>query len=185
MSAADGQTMSYSGEQTLLVTRPTRLIALRWWSLMVLALIVAGTLVLQLPWRFSSMSNPTVGSLSTSTILAGFFLFIALIAFIVAELKRKTTRYVITDNKIIREDGILNKNTVMIPYTQLERVDMKQTFGQRILRIGTIVVDTGDDTMNLDMISRPAQVQELLSSRLGRRGWSGQPPGGPQPPATR
>ena len=152
---------------------------------MVLALIVAGTLVLRLPWRFSSMSNPTVGSLSTSTILAGFFLFIALIAFIVAELKRKTTRYVITDNKIIREDGILNKNTVMIPYTQLERVDMKQTFGQRILRIGTIVVDTGDDTMNLDMISRPAQVQELLSSRLGRRGWSGQPPGGQQPPATR
>ena len=185
MSAADGQTMSYSGEQTLLVTRPTRLIALRWWSLMVLALIIAGALFLRLPWLFSSMANPTIGSLSTSTILGAFFVFIALVAFILAELKRKTTRYVITDNKIVREDGILNKNTVMIPYTQLERVDMKQTFGQRILRIGTIVVDTGDDTMNLDMISRPAQVQELLSSRLGRRGWSGQPPGGQQPPATR
>src|SRR5213593_5084632 len=105
MSAADGQTMSYSGEQTLLVTRPTRLIALRWWSLMVLALIVAGTLVLQLPWRFSSMSNPTVGSLSTSTILAGFFLFIALIAFIVAELKRKTTRYVITETRSFARTG--------------------------------------------------------------------------------
>jgi uncharacterized membrane protein YdbT with pleckstrin-like domain len=185
MNAADGQTMSYSGEQTLLVTRPTRLIALRWWSVMVLALIIAGTLFLQLPWRFSSMTNPMVGSLSTSTILGAFFLFIALVAFLVAELKRKTTRYVITDNKIIREDGILNKNTEMIPYTQLERVDMKQTFGQRILRIGTIVVDTGDDTMNLDMIPRPAQVQELLSTRLGRRAWSGQAPSGSQQPPTR
>src|SRR5213592_2443120 len=182
MDAADGQTMSYAGEQTLLVTRPTRLIALRWWSAMVLALILAGVLFVQLPWRFSS----TLGSLPASTILAALFLFLALITFLVAELKRKTTRYVITDNKIIREDGILNKNTVMIPYTQLERVDMKQTFGQRILRIGTIVVDTGDDTMNLDMIPRPAQVQELLSSRLGRRGWSGQQPSGQQqPPATR
>src|SRR5437870_13757196 len=75
MSAADGQTMSYSGEQTLLVTRPTRLIALRWWSLMVLALIIAGALALRLPWLFSSMSNPTVGGLSTSTILAALFLF--------------------------------------------------------------------------------------------------------------
>jgi uncharacterized membrane protein YdbT with pleckstrin-like domain len=185
MNAADGQTMSYSGEQTLLVTRPTRLIALRWWSLMVLALILAGAMFLRLPWLLSSVTNPTVGSLSASTILGALFLFIALIAFLVAELKRKTTRYVITDNKIIREDGILNKNTVMIPYTQLERVDMKQSFGQRILRIGTIVVDTGDDTMDLDMIPRPAQVQELLSTRLGRRGWSGPPPGGPQPPATR
>ncbi len=179
--------MSYSGEQTLLVTRPTRLIALRWWSAMVLALIVAGALFVQLPWRFSStLGNPAVGSLQVSAILAAFFVFLALVAFIIAELKRKTTRYVITDNKIIREDGILNKNTEMIPYTQLERVDMKQTFGQRILRIGTIVVDTGDDTMNLDMIPRPAQVQELLSSRLGRRGWSGQQPSGQQqPPATR
>ncbi|TLZ82347.1 MAG: PH domain-containing protein [Methanobacteriota archaeon] len=179
--------MSYSGEQTLLVTRPTRLIALRWWSAVVLALIVAGALFLQFPWRFSStLANPALGSLPVSAILAAFFLFLALVAFIIAELKRKTTRYVITDNKIIREDGILNKNTEMIPYTQLERVDMKQSFGQRILRIGTIVVDTGDDTMNLDMIPRPAQVQELLSSRLGRRGWSGQQPSGQQqPPATR
>src|SRR2546429_2761569 len=54
MDAADGQTMSYSGEQTLLVTRPTRLIALRWWSAMVLALIVAGALFVQLPWRVFS-----------------------------------------------------------------------------------------------------------------------------------
>src|SRR2546426_12766461 len=46
--------MSYSGEQTLLVTRPTRLIALRWWSAVVLALIVAGAPFLQLPWRVSS-----------------------------------------------------------------------------------------------------------------------------------
>src|SRR2546426_1042491 len=179
--------MSYSGEQTLLVTRPTRLIALRWWSAVVLALIVAGGPFLPLPWRVSSPpSRPAPGRLVGAPGLAAFFLFLALVAFIIAELKRKTTRYVITDNKIIREDGILNKNTEMIPYTQLERVDMKQSFGQRILRIGTIVVDTGDDTMNLDMIPRPAQVQELLSSRLGRRGWSGQQPSGQQqPPATR
>src|SRR2546428_13755172 len=100
MSAADGQTMSYSGEQTLLVTRPTRLIALRRWSLMVLALIIAGALALRLPWLFSSMSNPAAASLSTSTILAAFFRIIALVAFVVPELKRKTTRDVRTQNTI-------------------------------------------------------------------------------------
>src|SRR2546428_14121597 len=129
--------MSYSGEQTLLVTRPTRLIALRWWSAVVLALIVAGALFLQLPWRFSStLANPAVGSLPVSAILAAFFLFLALVAFIIAELKRKTTRYVITDKKIIPEEGILNNNTRQFPYTQLRRVDMEQSFRERIVQIG-------------------------------------------------
>ena len=62
----------------------------------------------------------------------------------------------------------------------LERVDLHQTLGQRILKIGTIVVDTGDDVLNIDMVRHPAKVQELLSARLGRRAWTGQ-----QPPPTR
>jgi len=175
----------HAGEQTLLVTRPTRLIALRYWSALVVALILAAVLGLRIPSRFSStFPNPTIVGVELSTILAGFFLFLALLAFFAAELKRKTTRYIITDNKIIREDGILNKNTQMIPYTQLERVDLHQTFGQRILKIGTIVVDTGDDTLKIDMVRHPAKVQELLSNRLGRRAWTGQTPPG-QPPANR
>jgi len=175
----------HAGEQTLLVTRPTRLIALRYWSALVLALILAAVLGLRIPSRFSpTFPNPAVAGIELSTILAGFFVFLALLAFLAAELKRKTTRYIITDNKIIREDGILNKNTQMIPYTQLERVDLHQTFGQRIFKIGTIVVDTGDDTLKIDMVRHPAKVQELLSNRLGRRAWTGQTPPG-QPPANR
>lgn len=169
------------GEQTLLVTRPTRLIALRYWTAMVLSLIVAGVLFFQVPWRFvSTLGNPTLARVPVSSIAAAFFVILAFVAFVIAELKRRTTRYIITDNKIIREDGILNKNTEMIPYTQLERVDLHQTLGQRILKIGTIVVDTGDDVLNIDMVRHPAKVQELLSARLGRRAWTGQ-----QPPQTR
>jgi len=171
---------TYEGEKTLLVTRPTRLIALRYYVAMFLLLILAGTLFIQVLERFApSFPNPAIGSVRLSTILAAFVGFLALLAFLVAELKRKSTRYTITDNRIIREDGILNKNTMMIPYTQLERVDLRQTFSQRILKIGTIVVDTGDDSMNIDMIPHPSHVQELLSRRIGRRGWSG-----PQPPST-
>src|SRR5438132_10396247 len=114
----------YQGEQTLLVTRPTRLIALRYWTAMVLALIVAGVLFFQVPWRFVSLGNPALAGVPVSSIVAAFFVFLAFLAFVTAELKRRTTRYIITDNKIIREDGILNKNTEMIPYTQLERVDL-------------------------------------------------------------
>jgi len=173
----------HAGEETLLVTRPTRLIALRYWTAMFLALILAGVFGFHVPRFFgSSALNYSVAGIDLGVILAGFFLFLALLAFLAAELKRKTIRYIITDNKIIREDGILNKNTEMIPYTQLERVDLHQSFGQRILKIGTIVVDTGDDKLSIDMVRHPARVQELLSNRLGRRAWDGQTPPGQQPP---
>jgi hypothetical protein len=61
-------------------------------------------------------------------------------------------------------------------------VDLHQSLGDRILRIGTIVVDTGDDVLNIDKVRHPRKIQELLSNRLGRRAWSGQQP--PQPPQT-
>ncbi len=106
---------------------------------------------------------------STDTIAAIFFLFLAFVSFAVAELRRATIRYIITDNKIIREQGILSKDTQMVPYTQLERVDVRQSLVQRLLRIGTVVVDTGDDTLTIEMVPHPARIQELLSQRLGRR----------------
>src|SRR5256712_14151070 len=110
----------YQGEQTLLVTRPTRLIALRYWTAMVLALIVAGVLFFQVPWRVVSVGNPALAGVPVSSIVAAAFLFLAFLAFVTAELKRRTTRYLITDNKIIREAGIPNKNTQRNPYTQPE-----------------------------------------------------------------
>jgi hypothetical protein len=73
----------------------------------------------------------------------------------------------------------------MVPYAQLERVDLHQSFGERILKIGTIVIDTGDDILKIEKIRHPAQLQKMLSDRLGRRGWTGQTPTDPQPPATR
>jgi uncharacterized membrane protein YdbT with pleckstrin-like domain len=165
------------GEQTLLVTRPTRLIALRWYVLAVVFLGLAGVFFFRVIQAFyPSFPSPNVGSWSLGTIAGGAFVFFAFVSLLVAEVFRKSTKYIITDNKIIREDGILSKNSEMIPYTQLERVDVRQSFGDRILRIGTIVVDTGDDTLNIDKVRNPRKIQDLLSSRLGRKAWAGQPP---------
>ncbi|HEY7587952.1 MAG TPA: PH domain-containing protein [Thermoplasmata archaeon] len=162
---------SYAGEKTLLTTRPTRFIAFRYYVLLVVSLILAaGTWFLQPLQQYANVTFAIAGW-SLDRILAVFFLLIALYGLLRGELTRVTTRYVITDNKIIREDGILNKSTQMIPYTQLERLDLRQSFLQRILHIGTLVVDTGDDSLEIEMIPRPAQIQELLSDRLGRRAY--------------
>ncbi len=167
MVPADEQ---YQGEKTLLTTRPTRYIAFHYYVLMILSLILAPLLFFH-PFIFDQIPSYAVGPVTTGDIFAGFFLLLALYCLIRAELKRATTFYVITDNKIIRRDGILSKNTQMVPYTQLERVDLNQSFGQRLLHIGTVVVDTGDDTLRIDHIPHPEKVQSLLSQRLGRRSY--------------
>jgi uncharacterized membrane protein YdbT with pleckstrin-like domain len=160
----------HQGEQTLLTARPTRYIAFHYYVLGFLSLVLAPLLYFH-PFIFDAIPVYAVGPVTTGEIFLFFFLFLALYSFIRAELKRATTFYVITDNKIIRRDGILSKKTQMIPYTQLERVDLNQSLGQRILHIGTVVVDTGDDTLNIDHIPHPEKVQQLLSQRLGRRAY--------------
>ncbi len=161
----------YRGEQTLLTSRPTRLIAFRYYVLMILCLVVAPTMWLVGPIERYGNVSFSVAGFTPDRILAVLLFVVAAYAFVRAELKRATTLYIITDNKIIRKDGILSKNTQMIPYTQLERVDLNQSFGQRILHIGTVVVDTGDDVMKIEHIPHPERVQQLLSQRLGRRAY--------------
>lgn len=167
MFPADNQ---HQGEQTLMTMKPTRYIAFHYYVLLILSLILA-PLVFFHPWYFDRIPRAVIGPIDTNLILVALLLILALYSLLRAELKRATTFYVITDNKIIRKDGILNKNTQMIPYTQLNRVDLNQSFGQRILHIGTVVVDTGDDTLKIDHISHPEKVQQLLSARLGRRAY--------------
>lgn len=158
---------TYEGEQTLLETRPTRLISFKFYVLTaiawVLAIIFFGGLVDRIP------NYVVFGAWDTNRIGAVFFGILGLLSLVTAELRRASTHYVITDNKIIRRDGILNKRTMMVPYTQLEKVDLNQSLLQRILRIGTLVVDTGDDSIEIEMVPRPGQVQDLLSRRMGRR----------------
>jgi len=153
--------------------KPTRYIALTYYVLFIVFLILA-PLVYFHPWFFDAIPRAPVGPIDTPLILLVLLLILALYCLVRAELRRATTSYIITDNKIVRKDGILNKNTQMIPYTQLNRIDLKQTLGQRMLHIGTVVVDTGDDTLKIDHIAHPEKVQQLLSERLGRKSYSAQ-----------
>ena len=158
----------HDGEQTLLTTKPTRYIAFHYYVLMIIALILAPLFFFRISY-FAQIPDVAVGPVHSDTIIAGLLLLLALYCLVRAELKRATTFYIITDNKIIRRDGILNRNTQMMPYTMLNRVDLNQTFGQRLLHIGSVLVDTGDDRMSIDHVAHPERIQQLLSARIGRR----------------
>jgi uncharacterized membrane protein YdbT with pleckstrin-like domain len=168
-----------AGEQTLAEIRPTRLVALRYYIGTGFFLILAGVFYFQiLRWFYPAFPSGTFADWTTDRLAGVAFLVLAVLLLLAAELIRKATKYTITDHRIIREDGILSKHKYMAPYTQLERVDLHQTILQRILRIGSVKVDTGDDKIDIEMIPKPREIQELLSKRMGRRAYGGdtQPP---------
>lgn len=158
----------HDGEQTLLTAKPTRYIAFHYYVLMLVSLILAPLIFLHI-WYFDLVPATQLGPVTLRDILAALLLLLALYSLLRAELKRATTFYIITDNKIIRRDGILSRNTQMMPYTMLNRVDLTQSFGQRLLHIGSVLVDTGDDRMSIDHVAHPERIQQLLSARIGRR----------------
>lgn len=123
---------------------------------------------------YIDVENSVMG-LSLDVVVALFFLFIALLCLIGGELKRLTTLYLITDNKVVRKDGILSKRTQMVPYTQFKSVDLRQNLLERVLHFGTLEIDTGEDMLKIETISHPNNLQELLSQRLGRLSYSQQP----------
>jgi len=164
-----------AGEKTLERIRPTRFIAFKYYLLILISLVLAAAFLLLDPIKnYANVDNSIMG-LSFDVVAAIFLLFIAFLAFVGAELIRYTTLYLITDNKIVRTDGILSKNTQMVPYTQFKAIDLHQSLLERVLHIGTLKIDTGEDTIKIETISHPKRLQELLSERLGRLSYSQQP----------
>src|SRR5688572_27013999 len=94
-----------AGEVTLLVTRPTRLIALRYYVGTVVFFLLGGLFYFGIVEAlFPAFPSGPVGGWSTHRLVGVVFAVLALLLLLVAELIRKSTRYTITDNKIIRED---------------------------------------------------------------------------------
>ena len=157
-----------SSETTLVYTKPSRLLVLKYYVLAIVLVILAGILFFQA----FGIRLPGIGSYvepSTVNLVAQLVLvFLAFIAIARAEVRRYSTRYLVTDFRIIRRDGILRTRETVFPYRQLERVQLTQGIVERIFGIGTIVVDTGEDQLLIAAIPNPRKVQQAIMDRVQR-----------------
>jgi len=148
--------------------RPTRLIMIQYYVAWIFAWIVA-VVVYWNPPAFSQLdwAVPVIG-VRLKTLLAFLLGFLGLLAVLVAEVKRRTIRYVVTDNRIIRRDGILKRRTMEIPFTQIERVEIEQGLIQRMFGFGDIVLDTGEDTLTFQSLRHVKLVHGELIKHVGQ-----------------
>ena|SRR2546427_7368354 len=153
-------------ETTLLSMRPTRLISSGHYVLWIILWVLAVVTYLNPYGVIPAWSIPAI-NVRVQTFLAWLLGALGFGEMLIAEVKRRQIQYVVTDNRIIRRDGILRRRTMEIPFTQIERVELQQGVLQRVLGMGDIVLDTGEDTLTFGSLRHVKLVHDELAKHVG------------------
>jgi membrane protein YdbS with pleckstrin-like domain len=166
-------------ERIVFESRPSAWLYMKSASLALLIAIVAGTLFAW-EWVPDAPDIPYV----TSALAGEYgdylhlaFAVLALLSFIffaVRWMKWGSTVYAATDERIIKQRGILSKTYEDIPVTMITNIDLAQSLGKRALGYGTLVFSTqglggkkADMTWNAvpDPMKVRRKLQEVMDTR--------------------
>ncbi|HYA70576.1 MAG TPA: PH domain-containing protein [Thermoplasmata archaeon] len=142
-----------------------------------LALLAAPTLTSAVPTLWSGATTWLTLSNYVSSTVQKYFAYFWLILFllgliwlVIRYFRWITTVYAVTSRRVIIQRGILGKDFDEIPVTQVRGVDVRQSFGQRILGFGTVRVSSegGNRLGNEDWkgIPKPFRFQKLIENAM-------------------
>lgn len=76
------------------------------------------------------------------------------------------TKYTLTEERLIRKRGFLNTETDELLLYRIMDIELRQSFGQKIVGVGSVIVHASDRTspiMELENIRKPADLKRYLS----------------------
>lgn len=83
--------------------------------------------------------NPIIGSF---TILILGIIIICVPAYVWFSIEHNNFSYEFSDTELIIKEGVIDKHRAVIPYKTINNINVKLTFVERMLKIGTIEIDT-------------------------------------------
>ena len=101
------------------------------------------------------------------------FVVLVLIVLLVGYLRRVSTRYVISDERLWIKHGLLAKRTQETRLARVQNVNTDQSVLERVLRVGTVDFDTaGSDAPEADFafrgVSDPGGVAQTVDQAIRR-----------------
>ena len=136
-----------SDERVIFESRPSGWLYMKSAALALIVFIVAGTLFVW-QWIPDVPEIPSVSSAlegDNGEIIQwalGAVAVLAFLYFVARWLRWSSTVYAATDERVIKQRGILNKTYEDIPVTMITNIDMAQSLGKRYLGYGTLVFST-------------------------------------------
>jgi uncharacterized membrane protein YdbT with pleckstrin-like domain len=97
---------------------------------------------------------------------AGLVAAVAVLAFVLAAIRRATTEYAVTDHRIIHKRGILARHTIEMVRNKVESVDVVQSFMGRVFNYGTILVrGTGSTLEPFRFVENPLRFRSAITAQ--------------------
>jgi membrane protein YdbS with pleckstrin-like domain len=74
----------------------------------------------------------------------------------------------LTSTRILVRQGIFGRDTVQLRLQRITEVNLSQTFIERMLGVGRIIIDVQgeDDSLTLEFVRKPAIVQRVINSQV-------------------
>lgn len=103
-----------------------------------------------------------------SLYISAFFVMAGIIIILASEFKRTLVKYSITGTRIIREEGLFNKKIDYIPYQMIEKISSTHKWYERLLKTGSIEVNTGEENFWIESVDHPEKVEEIINRTIGK-----------------
>lgn len=94
------------------------------------------------------------------------FLIIWLIFFITEIIKDFSTELVLTNKRVLGKKGFIKIDTLDTPYSSIDNLQIKISFLGRILRYGTIIIESKSDSHVYKLVANPSKLKKRISSQI-------------------
>ncbi|MDJ0768895.1 MAG: PH domain-containing protein [Ilumatobacter sp.] len=130
---------------------------------------------------FALLASIVLGIVSLAMLdgdLADVVRWIALIAIVLSAiwlviryLKWATTNFVVTNDRVIFRNGVVAKSGIEIPLDRVNNVIFNQSFFERIIGAGDLVIESGGETgqQQFTDVRSPDRVQKLIHAQKSEK----------------
>jgi uncharacterized membrane protein YdbT with pleckstrin-like domain len=111
-----------------------------------------------------------VGSLATPLVVIGLFALGVVIG--VRALQAWFTRYVVTDLRVLRVHGVLNRHAEFIPWGKVTDITRSESMAQWVARTATICIESANERSGLrtiDDVDDPDYFYRVLVEMIDRK----------------
>lgn len=84
---------------------------------------------------------------------------------------RQNTEYIVTNYRVVRQVGVLTKNSVDAPLDKINNIVHRQTFFQKLINNGTVGLETASELgmLEFDDVPDPLEFKNAIMRRAGTR----------------
>ncbi|MHA1742734.1 MAG: PH domain-containing protein [Candidatus Heimdallarchaeota archaeon] len=96
--------------------------------------------------------------------------FSALVAYLVEEagLERLVRQYIVTNNEVIKIEGVLRKKRTAIPYQSVADIGVEKGVLGRIFNFGNVVISGFKDRITMRGLKNPDEVYRIIQNKISK-----------------